>query len=108
MPRLSKLYREHADLHDHFEILAFHDHTAANFEELDNKLVSINKRWGGPLPFPILLDPSGETVKRFDIRAYPTHVLIDPEGNVVRGGEKRLEEELEKLAKAKPTGRVGN
>lgn len=73
------------------------------FEELDEKLEPIiEARWDGkPLPFPILLDATGQTIRTFGISAYPTNVLLDPEGHVVPGdAEKRLEEELEALAQA--------
>ena len=80
-----KLYEKHDSLRDRFEVLAFHDATAKTFEELDQRLkLVIEKRWGGKsLPFPILLDSTGATVKTFGIRAYPTNVLIDPEGRIL-------------------------
>lgn len=96
-----KLYENHDSLRDRFEVLAFHDATAKTFEELDERLkLVIEKRWEGkPLPFPILLDSTGATVKAFGIRAYPTNILIDPEGRLVRGNaEKMLESKLEELA----------
>jgi hypothetical protein len=98
-----KLYEKHASLRDRFQVLAFHDATVRNFAELDEKLAPvIEKRWGGrTLPFPILLDPSRATVNAYGISAYPTNVLIDPEGRVVRGNaEKLLEKKLEEMAAA--------
>lgn len=94
-----KFYEEHKDQRDRFEILAFHDARAKTFEELDEKLKPIVKdKWGGQeLPFPILLDASGETLKALGVRAFPTIVLIDPEGKLVKGGsEETLEAELKK------------
>lgn len=99
-----KLYEEHKDQRDRFEILAFHDARAKTFEELDGKLEPIIKdKWGGKaLPFPILLDPSGDTIKDWGIRAFPTMILIDPEGKLVKGGgEKELEAALKELATQK-------
>ena len=83
-----EFYTTHEALRDRFEVLAFHDATAKNFAELDEKMKPlIEKRWQGKsLPFPILLDASGTTVKRFGIQAYPTTLLIDPEGRLVKGG----------------------
>jgi len=98
-----KLYDKHEPLRDHFEVLAFHDATAKSFEELDKKIQRVTEtRWDGrTLPFPILLDATGATVKAFGIRAYPTNILIDPEGHLVRGNaEKMLESKLEELAAA--------
>ncbi|MEK7469968.1 MAG: hypothetical protein AAB074_21580 [Planctomycetota bacterium] len=92
-------YEKHKDQRDRFEILAFHDARAKTFEELDEKLKPIIKdKWQGKsLPFPILLDASGDTIKKLGIHSFPTVILIDPEGNLVKGGsEARLEEELKK------------
>ena len=43
-----KLYDEYEELHDKFQILAFHDTRAKDFEDLDEKLASVVKdRWNG-------------------------------------------------------------
>ena len=102
MPSLVKFYDKHAKQRDRFAIVAFHDTKAKTFEELDAKLLEkgiIEKRWGGrPLPFATLLDATGKTVKSYEIKAFPTVVLIDPEGTVVRiGGHGEAEEHLEKV-----------
>ncbi len=84
---------------DRFAIIAFHDGTVKNFDELDSKLVDIKaKNWKGrDLPFPILLDASGETIKQYGITAFPTTILIDPEGRLVgEGSETTLAKMLEK------------
>ena len=95
MPHLIDFYEDHKADRDKFEILAFHDAQAKNFAELDSKLEPIIKNaWSGrPLPFPILLDSTGETIETFGISAFPTMLLIDPEGRLV--GE-ATEVELEK------------
>jgi hypothetical protein len=92
---LIDFYEDHKADRDKFEILAFHDARAKNSAELDSKLEPIIKNaWSGrPLPFPILLDSTGKTVEKYGIRAFPTMLLIDPEGRLV--GE-ATEEELEK------------
>ena len=85
---------------DKFEIFAFHNASAKTFEELDPKLKRIIKKlWKGKeLPFPILLDATGESLRRFSIKALGTHVLIDPDGKVVKGdGIKALEAGVKKL-----------
>ncbi|MDH3591523.1 MAG: redoxin domain-containing protein, partial [Planctomycetota bacterium] len=97
------LHEKYEALRDRFVVLAFHDATVKNFAELDEKLEPIRKkRWGGKaLPFPILLDPTRATIKAFGISAYPTNMLIDPAGRVVKGNaEKNLEQKLEELAAA--------
>jgi hypothetical protein len=94
---LIDLYEAHKNHRDKFEILAFHDGTVKDFAELDPKLESPRKRFwrGRDLPFPILLDATGETIKDWGIHAFPTTLLIDPEGKLV--GQAREEELEEKL-----------
>ena len=76
--------------------MAFHDGSAKTFEELDGKLTAIKESaWAGrDLPFPVLLDSTGETIKTYGIQAFPTVTLIDPEGKIVQG------DALELLTKA--------
>ena len=83
MPKLSEFYRENKT--DDFEILAFHESSIKTFDELDEALIPVKeKRWNGQdLPFPILLDSTGKTIKQYQISAYPTLVLFDPEGRIV-------------------------
>ena len=82
-------YEEHAEHRDQFEILALHDGTVKDFDEMDAKLEETkNSLWGGrDLPFPVLLDaPKGDhgvTTETFGIRSFPTTILIDPEGKLV-------------------------
>jgi hypothetical protein len=99
------MYEKYADLRDKFEIVAFHDDRAKSFEELDRILEEkkiVEQRWKGrPLPFPVLLDSTGTTVKTYGIRAYPTILLVDPEGKLVKFGHHDvppvLEEKLKEL-----------
>ena len=99
-----KFYDQYAQYRDHFAIVAFHDTRAKTFEELDEKLRSkgiLEKRWGGrPLPFATLLDTTGQTLKGYQIRVFPTVVLIDPQGKVVQiGGHREVTSHLEKVLK---------
>jgi len=82
------LYDEFKDRRKDFEILAFHDTRASSLEDLDGKITKVKAEvWGGrDLPFPILLDTTGETIRTFDVDAFPTVIAIDPKGNIVRGG----------------------
>ena len=82
--------------------MAFHDASAETFEDLDEKLLATKRDvWGGrDLPFPVLLDASGATIKEWAIEAFPTTVLIDPRGNIVKGNaEQRLERMLKSARK---------
>jgi hypothetical protein len=50
---------------------------------------------GGPPPFPILLDPSGEAMDQFGATGYPTILVIDHYGRVAlvrMGGSKGIAE----------------
>jgi len=87
-----KLYEEFTGERDKFEIVAFHDATAKTFGELDQKVAPAKaKFWGGKdLPFPVLLDATGETIRSYGITSFPTILLIDPEGKLVRGGSEQM------------------
>jgi thiol-disulfide isomerase/thioredoxin len=76
---------DHAADRDKFVILTIHDPQATDFAMLDEKLKPIIRRWwrGRILPFPILLDTTGQTVKDYGVVNWPTVVLLDPEGRVV-------------------------
>lgn len=88
LPELMEFHDEFADRQNDFEILAFHDPKATTLEQLDAELVRIKADiWGGrDLPFPILLDDSGKTIQDFGIKSFPTLVVIDPDGKIVRHG----------------------
>lgn len=64
--------------------------------DIDRRLEPIVKHvWGGtPLPFPILLDNTFQTWERFGLPGLGTVLLIDPEGNLVKGDEAVLAEKL--------------
>jgi thiol-disulfide isomerase/thioredoxin len=87
MPKLVSFYNKHKAQRDRFEILAIHDGSAKTMKELLAKMRPIEKaKWKGPLPFPVLLDGTGATVKDYGIVAFPTLLLIDPEGRIVKDG----------------------
>jgi hypothetical protein len=97
---LIDLYEAHKKDRDKFEILAFHDGTVKDFADLDKKLESPKQKfWNShDLPFPILLDATGQTIKDWGVRAFPTTLLIDPEGKLVgEAGEEELEKKLPPL-----------
>jgi hypothetical protein len=85
LPELISLYEAHADHRDKFAVFAVHDQSVKSFAELDKKLPKIRDRFwqGKDLPFPVLLDASGNTEKLYGIRAHPTALLIDPDGRLV-------------------------
>jgi thiol-disulfide isomerase/thioredoxin len=85
LPELISLYEARADQRDKFEIIAIHDKRVQSFVDLDEKLKKIKARYwqGKDLPFPVLLDATGKTCETFGIRAFPTGLLIDPDGKLV-------------------------
>lgn len=98
LPRLTRIYRDHLDQRDRFEILAICvdcDEKMKSIAEVDQALEPIVKYvWDGqPLPFPVLLDPSMTTLERFGVPGYET-ILVDPDGNLVEGDELTLAEKL--------------
>jgi hypothetical protein len=100
LPGLIDLYEAHAKDRDKFEIIAFHDGTVKDFKELDEKLKKVKEmQWHGrDLPFPILLDATGQTIKDYGIHYFPTTILIDPEGKLVgEAREDQLEAKLPEL-----------
>ena len=79
-------------------ILAIHDPEATDFAMLDEKLKPIiQEHWHGKpaVALPIVLDTTGETVKNFGISSWPTAVLINPEGKLVKVKDEMPEEYLD-------------
>lgn len=104
MPELIAFYEDHAQHRDKFEVLAIHDDAVKSFAELDKKLASIKQRnWQGKdLPFPVLLDGRKETHTLYSIHAWPSGLLIDPDGKLVgQAGVRELEDKLPPLPAAK-------
>ncbi len=89
MPTLMQFYDEFEKRRDDFEILALHDPQASSLADLDEKLQETRDEvWGGrQLPFPILMDETGETLERYGINAFPTILVFDTEGRLVRRGD---------------------
>jgi len=82
-----KFHDTQQDRRKDFVILAFHDAKAKDVADLEQKMQPlIEQVWDRDLPFPVLLDHTGSTVKTFGIRSFPTTVLIDPKGKVVEHG----------------------
>ena len=90
------LYDKHQELRNHFEILALHESSVGSLEELDKSLrKTVNTVWNGrELLVPVLLDSSGETLKAWGVAHYPTTILLDPDGNLVRGGDEAMLETI--------------
>jgi thiol-disulfide isomerase/thioredoxin len=107
LPNWVDFAEEHAQDRDKFVILAVHDPQATDFAMLDKKLETvIREHWHGkPLPLPIVLDTTGETVKNFGISSWPTAVLINPEGKLVKVKDEMPEEYLDEKLPTTPLDR---
>lgn len=88
MPHLIDFYEEFEARRKDFEILAFHRQNKSSYDDLASDLELCKERYwkGRDLPFPILFDDSGATIRQLGITGYPTVLLIDPEGRLRRGG----------------------
>ncbi|MCG3125962.1 MAG: Thiol-disulfide oxidoreductase ResA [Phycisphaerae bacterium] len=73
---------------DRFAIITVHDARARSIEEVDRRLEQLSRElWEGrKLPFPVLLDGAGETVRNWGVRGFPTLAVIDPAGKVLTVG----------------------
>jgi hypothetical protein len=91
-----EFHEQHPELRDRYEIITFHGQGAKTYKELAPHLAKLEKDvWKRAFPFPILFDETEQALKDWGIVAYPTLVLIDPEGRVVAGGSlDRLKKEL--------------
>jgi thiol-disulfide isomerase/thioredoxin len=99
LPNLMKFYEKHAAERDRFEILAIccdYDGEYKTMADVDRQLAPIVEHmWGGKtLPFPVLLDSSFKTWECFGLPGMGTVLLVDPEGNLVKGDETVLAEKL--------------
>jgi hypothetical protein len=113
LPQLVKFHEDRSKQRTRFEILAFHDPSVGTLEELDASLdYLVRSAWDGKaLPFPVLIDASGETAGRYRVRRVPATYLVDPQGRLTEGnldalavaldeGDPELEEVLQRLSKA--------
>ena len=99
LPKLMKFYDDHQSQRGQFEIISIcidFDGERKTLAEVDRALEPIVKNvWGGKtLQFPVLLDPTSDTLETFGISGLSTTILIDPNGNMVEGDEKLLAEKL--------------
>jgi len=101
MPKVVRFYEQHSSERNSFEILAIHSPDGKSFAAIQPAYQRLVKtKWGGQsLPFPLLFDSSGNTQRRWGIEAYPTTLLINPQGKLVGQGS------IEELAKKISGGR---
>lgn len=86
IPGLIELHKNNPDLKSKLAILAIHENSGGNrtLKKIREHLPTFEREyWKGPLPFPIIVEKPASLTRIYGIRAYPTAVLIDPEGKVV-------------------------
>lgn len=105
MPKLIEFYEEHAADRDRFEILAICNtrrEKAITLEAYDILVAPlVENAWAGkPLPFPELVDGEAKTMSAYGIVGWPSVLLVDPDGRLVKDGD--LAMLAEKLNEAAP------
>lgn len=82
MPSLQRIYERYRD--DGLEVLAVAVDDAPGERQPDGRIVGVVsefvERYG--LTFPVVVDPTGETERRFGTEYLPTTVLIDRAGRI--------------------------
>jgi len=86
------LFEQYHDRRDEFAIVIVHTQhpEVSNLEDLEPLLYGpggISERYwkGRRLPFPLVFDGTGRSYDPYEVLGY-FEMLIDPEGNLVRGG----------------------
>ena len=102
LPKLIDFYNEHESQRKHFEVVSIciqKDGDVKSMDEVNRRLAPIIKyAWDGKdIPFPILLDPTFETWRRYGIPGLGVLLVIDPDGNLVEGDESVVAGALSKL-----------
>ena len=86
IPELMKFDSENAVYRDKFQIITVHEsskiHSISQLRPFLNELEA--NEWKRTLPFPIVIDKEGETIKRYGITVFPSTLLIDPNGVLVK------------------------
>jgi hypothetical protein len=104
LPALIDFYKAHGAERDRFEIIAICAEPGSEFKTLadvDQVLKPvITHVWGGrPLPFPVVLDNTFETLENWGAKASAEIHLIDPTGKLVPGDESTLAEKLKGIGR---------
>lgn len=103
LPRLMTFWDKDDKLQEKYAVLTFHVSKLKTFKQLDKELERLEKEvWEDrKLPFPILIDASGQTPQKWGATKLPTVYIIDPAGTIAykqsndgAGAEKFLAEKL--------------
>lgn len=74
---------------DRFAVVTVYGPSAKTWEDYEREVGPLKRGlWSGKdLPFPVLLDATGETWKAWGAGQEPVTALVDPDGNLVRDGD---------------------
>ena len=91
LPKLSELYKEHKTRSRPVRSSPFPTTGTTTSEQWKSLTAGgVNCRHemsSKQLPFPILIDGEGKTFEAYGVGGVPTTLLIDPDGDLVKGSE---------------------
>ncbi len=101
MPKLIAFATAHNAARDKFRIVAIHENQLTedgDWSDFYTKTTKLEKEvWHSVPPFPIAYDETTRMTSDWGVHQFPTYALINPAGNLVRGGSlSMLETELDK------------
>ena len=99
IPHLISFANSHQHLRDRFRIVAIRFNSmdeAGDWKDFHVKSLKLEDTlWHGVPPFPLVYDTSTRMSTDWGIHELPTYALIDPKGNLVKGGDlEMLQKEL--------------
>jgi len=85
MPKWFDLYTSTPGIRDRFEILAIHSPDGQSRSTIADRLSDLTRtEWKGlEPPFPLIFDSTGRTHRAYGVEAYPTTLLVNPDGKLV-------------------------
>lgn len=101
MPKLMVFAKAHSASRNRFRIVAIHEnslHESGDWNDFHAKTLKLEREvWHGIPPFPLVYDETTRMTSDWGVHQFPTYALIDPDGNLVRGGDlSMLEAELDR------------
>ncbi len=91
IPDLIKFVNTHSDSRDKFRIVAIRENRineSGDWNDFHAKTLKLEKDlWHAVPPFPLVYDETTRMTADWDVHQFPTYALIDPSGNLVRGGD---------------------
>ena len=91
LPKLIAFAEANAGAEDRFRIVAVHEKGVGedeSWQQFHDRTVNLERDlWHtNMVPFPLVYDETTQMTSNWGIRAFPTYALIDPNGDLVRGG----------------------